>query len=640
MRYSFMSNSGYASHVLSTNVNLPGYPQGPAKDIIEAGLAGDAANVAATVEGTTQISSSVKGAAGSLSEAVAAGTNGIILGQALSTAATVGAIAVATRYIGKKIDEVNTGIDRLGVTFTEGMSLLSAKLDIQSNTLNDINDQLKEIHGTLKSPLLTQAEEQKSLGFERIAGDLYPEAMSAFQKVIDLNEADAISHMMLGKLFLDGIDRTTNLHDPINAEKHFRLAVRYARAGMSVAPNIQSVLLESIYLHSSTLTLLATSVDIESTTVNNRYLKTAEAELNESIRINPSSLSSKYLLIKVLIFLNKIPRAKVVMKDILDGDDSYYSIIADDLDIVSNSDIKDHYNNFSSHFRIIISDLLRDYDFLVNNIVIYEYPLPDNIMWVDNNNVRNFINSSDIPISEFLLGKGDILNTLRVINENLRSVLDELREKHNSNIKLMLNSIADIVDELKADYYEVEWFSLSKVSVFKRLISEHQDISSTIRAYLSADNTNDEDRKEIYDAAVIDYAGIYSLKEDSLRLQNLIESKHKLVNDIKSKIVNYKRSIRTESYIIAFFLILWIFLAYQVSSSSTLVAYIMLGFGILSIAANIYINKRRRRNYEEQVLAVSVPLDDDLDDIQHISSGFKTRIRESCQNYLSNIPEI
>ncbi|MBM3240554.1 hypothetical protein FJZ31_30080, partial [Candidatus Poribacteria bacterium] len=152
------------------------------------------------------------------------------------------------REFGEGFDSVNStlewGFERvadeisaLRAEFSYGMGLVLEQLRIQQRTLDGILDQLDAIHETLKHPLLTQARELSKRGMERLQRGLLPEALKDLLESAVKNETDFLVQLQIGKLYLYGQNPTDNVINLPSAEKHLRLAARYANSEIQHLPD-------------------------------------------------------------------------------------------------------------------------------------------------------------------------------------------------------------------------------------------------------------------------------------------------------------------------------------------------------------------------------------------------------------------
>ncbi|MFQ6041547.1 MAG: hypothetical protein ACE5PV_11880, partial [Candidatus Poribacteria bacterium] len=152
------------------------------------------------------------------------------------------------REFGASFDSINSTLEwgfgrvaneisELRADFRYGMVLALEQLRIQQNTFDDMLNRLDAIHETLKYPLRTQARELLKTGLERLQRGLLPEALKAFLKSAGKNETDFLVQLQIGKLYLYGHSQTDNVIDLPKAEKHLRLAARYAESEIQHIPD-------------------------------------------------------------------------------------------------------------------------------------------------------------------------------------------------------------------------------------------------------------------------------------------------------------------------------------------------------------------------------------------------------------------
>ncbi len=147
-------------------------------------------------------------------------------------------------------DRVAGEIGALRSEFTYGMGLLHDQLLIANQALSGILERLDHIHETLKHPLLTQARELSKRGLERMQRGLLPEALKDLHDSAEKNEADFVVQYYIGKLYLYGRNEMDSVIDLPKAERHLRLAARYAQSEIRGLPDAAKLCGEA-YLHAS-----------------------------------------------------------------------------------------------------------------------------------------------------------------------------------------------------------------------------------------------------------------------------------------------------------------------------------------------------------------------------------------------------
>lgn len=360
-RFSYLSQLTYDQHLIANKViSATGYlPSGPMRDLIQSNLFGHLVGAQATVRGSQEVSSAVldSGAAtvdaiqkstseitGSVQSAatnIAQGLDNVVLANLAGTAITSGTIAISTALMLRKMDRLQSGIERLGTLFTEGMSIVVSQLEIQNNTLNDVREQLAKIHETLRSPLVTQATEWRNLGLERMAGGLWPEAVDAFTRAIGLDETDPISSQMLGKIFLDCVDKGASIHDPHKAYKFFSQSARFAEAFERKAPDLRKVHTESLLLAVTSLLACAASDRAKgrNRSTLDETLQTALKMASLIVEKDPTHLQARYLKAKLEVLTGDQDSAIATFGSLVREDVAYLTVAVNDADFALHSDI-------------------------------------------------------------------------------------------------------------------------------------------------------------------------------------------------------------------------------------------------------------------------------------------------------------
>jgi len=150
----------------------------------------------------------------------------------------------------KAIRETKGSIEELRSSFDYNMALVVEQLQIQNQTSHYILERLDSIHETLQSPLLTQAREFFKMGCDRLVRGLLDKALEAFLQSALKDDANFMTQMMIGKLYLYGINIECNVVDLKKAESHLLAAARFAKAEARVLPEARKYIGEAL-LHAS-----------------------------------------------------------------------------------------------------------------------------------------------------------------------------------------------------------------------------------------------------------------------------------------------------------------------------------------------------------------------------------------------------
>lgn len=139
-------------------------------------------------------------------------------------------IVSATREQTGQLESIGSTLEGLRSDLNMGFSLMIERLDEQIGLTEAVIEELRGIHKTLKSPLITQADELVGLGHDNLRRGLYGKALECFLRSEQLYDVNPVLHFYIGKLRLDGRDETDDLVNLPEAERHMLLAAKYAKA--------------------------------------------------------------------------------------------------------------------------------------------------------------------------------------------------------------------------------------------------------------------------------------------------------------------------------------------------------------------------------------------------------------------------
>jgi len=134
------------------------------------------------------------------------------------------------------INGVGGSMDALRASFDYGVALLVEQFQVQNQQMAHLLQQMDAVHATLENPTLTQAREFYRIGCDRLSKGLLDKALEAFQEAAHKDDANFMTQMMIGKLYLYGVNEDCNVIDTKKAEHHLRAAARYAKAEARLLP--------------------------------------------------------------------------------------------------------------------------------------------------------------------------------------------------------------------------------------------------------------------------------------------------------------------------------------------------------------------------------------------------------------------
>jgi tetratricopeptide (TPR) repeat protein len=143
--------------------------------------------------------------------------------------------------------DIVQGLEHLGAQFDYSMGLVLDELQVQSDHLRTMVQQLDSIKRTLDSPLLTQARELFRIGCDRLSKGLLDKALQAFLAAEQKNDADFFIEYYLGKLYLYGRDDDDNVVDLAAAKEHLLAAARYGKAEIPVDRRFEVLAAEALF---------------------------------------------------------------------------------------------------------------------------------------------------------------------------------------------------------------------------------------------------------------------------------------------------------------------------------------------------------------------------------------------------------
>src|SRR5262245_31107571 len=148
------------------------------------------------------------------------------------------------------VNESTSAIESLRSTFEYNLALIIEQMQLQSQAMVGMLQQMEAVHATLKSPTMTQAREFYQIGCDRLQKGLPDKALEALLESARRDDANFMTQLMIGKLYLYGVTTDCNVVYLGKAEHHLMAAARYARAEVPRLPDANRYLGEAL-LHAS-----------------------------------------------------------------------------------------------------------------------------------------------------------------------------------------------------------------------------------------------------------------------------------------------------------------------------------------------------------------------------------------------------
>lgn len=152
--------------------------------------------------------------------------------------------------ITEAVNESTSAIESLRSTFEYNLALIIEQMQLQSQAMMGMLQQMEAVHATLKSPTMTQAREFYQIGCDRLQKGLPDKALEAFLEASKRDDANFMTQLMIGKLYLYGVTSDSNVVDLGKAKEHLLAAARYAKAEVPKLPEASRFLGEAL-LHAS-----------------------------------------------------------------------------------------------------------------------------------------------------------------------------------------------------------------------------------------------------------------------------------------------------------------------------------------------------------------------------------------------------
>jgi len=227
-----------------------------------------------------------------------------------------------------RLEEVINGaggsIDALRASFDYGVALLVEQFQVQNQHMLHLLHQMDAVHATLENPTTTQAREFYRIGCDRLAKGLLDKALEAFEESAKKDDANFMTQLLIGKLYLYGVNEECNVVDLKKAEEHLRAAARFAKAEARLLPEATRYAGEA-FLHASIASYAqANEKVIEGNTAAAQQLLQDSFELaKQATQISPQLSESFYHQAKFAALLGDGKTAAESLQRAIELDEAY-----------------------------------------------------------------------------------------------------------------------------------------------------------------------------------------------------------------------------------------------------------------------------------------------------------------------------
>jgi WD40 repeat protein len=249
------------------------------------------------------------------------------------------------------VNSVGASIDALRASFDYNMALMIEQMQLQNQSMLNFLKQMEAVHATLENPTLTQAREFFRIGCDRLAKGLLDKALEAFLESAQKDDANFMTQLMIGKLYLYGVNEDCNVLDLQKAEQHLRAAARYAKAETERLPEAKRFAGEAL-LHASISCYAQANEQVISgnAAAANEYLQTSYDLASQATEVYPQLSESHYHRAKFAALLGDGKTAMASLQHAIALDEAYCLKADSDFD-----------------FRFVLSDVNQLFRGLRNN---------------------------------------------------------------------------------------------------------------------------------------------------------------------------------------------------------------------------------------------------------------------------------
>jgi WD40 repeat protein len=269
------------------------------------------------------------------------------------------------------INGVGASIDALRASFDYNMALLIEQVQIQSQTMFHLLQRMDAIHSTLENPTLTQAREFYRIGCDRLSKGLLDKAMEAFHESAKKDDANFMTQLMLGKLYLYGVNEDCNVIDLEKAGEHLRAAARYAKAESRLLPEASRYAGEALLHASISAYAQANEKVLEGKTAEAQQLLQASFDLaTQATESYPQLSEGFYHQAKFAALLGDGKTAAASLKRAIELDEAYCLKADTDFDFrFILSDVNQLFRGLRNKSADEVSQKLQRTEALLNNWV-------------------------------------------------------------------------------------------------------------------------------------------------------------------------------------------------------------------------------------------------------------------------------
>lgn len=213
------------------------------------------------------------------------------------------------------------GFNAMNNTLNLGFSMINQNIDAMTDRFCS---NLDELNDTLKNPLFTASQELYRRAIDNYNKGLYEEAMEDFIGAVEKNKTDFFSWYFLGRIYLFGAGKFSNVIDIDKAEEAFFNAAKYIDYALWKSEEANTYGSEIYYYLGRARLTKSNDLLIEKEIAESeKKLKEAEKASRESYRLSNKNLLALYELAKELHFLGRDDDSLQLIEKLIRTDKNY-----------------------------------------------------------------------------------------------------------------------------------------------------------------------------------------------------------------------------------------------------------------------------------------------------------------------------
>ena len=234
------------------------------------------------------------------------------------------------------LDSVHLSVEELNAAFGFRIGLVVTQRQAQRRLLHGVAERLDLIHRAADSPTAVRARELFRTGCERLERGLLDKALEAFIESDKANDADYLTQLQLGRLYLYGKNEDDDVVDLDKAHAHLLHAARYGKSELAALPEAEASTAEALLHAAIACYLLASEAGLDGDDAMSRKRLEESVQLAEGAAgLRPVLGEAHYQAARGLALLGRPDDAAAALERAIAVDRRYCLRVADDPDFGS-----------------------------------------------------------------------------------------------------------------------------------------------------------------------------------------------------------------------------------------------------------------------------------------------------------------